>query len=126
MQSKYTLLIAEDNASSNYKLFESILKKDYTLIHAWNGKEAVNLFKEYRPNLILMDVKMPEMDGYEATAKIRTLSGSVPVIAVTAFAFAEDEQKALKSGFNDYIPNLYTQLLLKREYQFCYANEGIS
>lgn len=102
LQTKCTLLIAEDN-SSNYRLFESILKKDYSLIHAWNGKEAVNLFKECHPDLILMDIKMPEMDGYEATKQIRTYSETVPIIAVTAFAFAEDEQRALQKGFNDYV-----------------------
>ena len=100
---KPTILIAEDNAS-NYKLFETVLKKNYTLIHAWNGIEAIRLFKEQNPHIILMDLKMPEMDGYEATRKIREISGAVIIIAVTAFAFAEDEQKVLKSGFNDYLP----------------------
>ncbi|WP_455498479.1 response regulator [Coprobacter sp.] len=116
-RSKYTILIAEDN-SSNYKLFESILKKDYNLIHAWNGKDAVKLFKEYHPDLILMDIKMPEMDGYEATALIRTYSESVPIIAVTAFAFAEDEQQVLKSGFSGYISKPIHSSTLKDKISF--------
>lgn len=98
---KLVILIAEDNMS-NYKLFESILKKDYNLIHAWNGQEAVELFKEHNPHLILMDIKMPVLDGYGATSQIRALSPSVPIIAVTAFAFAEDEQRISKSGFDDF------------------------
>ena len=71
---KLIILIAEDN-ESNYKLFESILKYDYHLIHAWDGQEAVNMFKEYDPQIVLMDINMPVMDGYEATKEIRMASG---------------------------------------------------
>lgn len=96
-----TILVAEDNLS-NYKLYQSILQKEYRLLHAWNGAEAVELYRECRPNLILMDIKMPVMDGYEATKKIRAVSATVPIIAVTAFAFEEDEQRILASGFDAY------------------------
>lgn len=95
------ILIAEDN-ESNYKLFETILRKDYKLIHAWNGEEAVRLFGEYNPHLVLMDINMPKMNGYEATRKIREISPHTPVVAVTAFAYAEDEQHILNSGFDAY------------------------
>ncbi|MEG2574217.1 MAG: ATP-binding protein, partial [Bacteroides sp.] len=98
---KVTVLIAEDNAS-NYLLFQSILKRDYKLIHAWNGREAVELYKEHRPHLVLMDINMPEMNGYEATTEIRKISTSVPIIAVTAYAYASDEERMMKSGFNGY------------------------
>lgn len=101
VSNKITLLIAEDDVS-NFKLY-SVILKDYNLIHAWNGEEAVRLFHEYHPDLILMDLKMPKMDGYEATAKIREVSKEIPIIAVTAFAFAEDEQLVMNAGFNYYI-----------------------
>ena len=97
-----TILIAEDN-ESNYMLFQSILESDYKLIHAWDGVEAVALFKEHRPQAILMDIGMPNMDGYEATQEIRKISATVPIIAVTAFAFASDKSRILASGFNSYI-----------------------
>ena len=97
-----TILVAEDNGS-NYRLIESILRKDYNLLHAWNGREAVALYREYEPQLILMDINMPEMDGYEATHEIRKYSSRVPIIAVTAFAYASDEQKAMESGFDGYM-----------------------
>lgn len=111
---KLTILIAEDNIS-NYKLFESILKTDYNLIHAWNGQEAIDLFKAHAPNLILMDIKMPVMDGYAATSQIRALSHSVPIIAVTAFAFADDEQRISQSGFDAYTPKPIRGNVLKEK-----------
>lgn len=96
-----TVLIAEDN-DSNFKLFQSILHKDYHILHAWNGKEAVELFEKHNPHIVLMDVNMPEMDGYQATAEIRKLSPDVPILAVTAYAYAMDEQRILNSGFDGY------------------------
>lgn len=98
---KLKILIAEDNPS-NYMLFESILKKEYKLVHAWNGLEAVNLFEEHHPHLVLMDINMPELNGYEAVQKIRKISSTVPVIAVTAYAYASDEEKIMASGFDAY------------------------
>lgn len=96
-----TLLIAEDN-ESNYTLIKAILK-DYNLLHAWNGKEAIDLYRIYHPDMILMDLKMPVMDGYQATEEIRKGNTIIPIIAVTAFAFAEDEQRVSQSGFNGYV-----------------------
>ncbi len=100
---KLTVLVAEDN-ESNFVLFDSILRGEYRLIHARNGREAVELFKEHAPHLVLMDINMPEMNGYEATEKIREISDSVPIVAVTAFAYASDEQQMLSNGFDSYIP----------------------
>ena len=97
---KATLLIAEDN-ESNYILIRAILK-EYDLLHARNGNEAIRLYREHHPDLILMDLKMPDMDGYEATAEIKKEDSDIPIIAVTAFAFAEDEQRVRQSGFNGY------------------------
>lgn len=98
---KLTILIAEDN-ESNYKLFETILKKDYHILHAWNGKEAVELFEAHHPHIVLMDINMPVMDGYESMTEIRRISANVPVLAITAYAYASDEQRILHSGFDGY------------------------
>lgn len=111
---KLVILIAEDN-ESNYKLFESILKYDYHLIHAWDGMEAINLFKEHNPQIVLMDINMPVMDGYEATKEIRKYSAKVPIIAITAFAFASDEQRVMESGFDGYMPKPINARLLKAQ-----------
>ena len=111
---KLVILIAEDN-DSNYRLFESILRKEYTLLHAWNGLETVEIYRQRRPHLVLMDINMPVMNGYEATAEIRKLSESVPIIAVTAFAFASDEQKVLQSGFDGYMAKPINALQLRTQ-----------
>lgn len=110
--SKATLLIAEDN-ESNYTLIRTVLK-EYNLIHAWNGKEAVDLFHKEQPDLILMDLKMPIMDGYEATAIIRQENNQIPIIAVTAFAFSSDEQRVKQSGFNEYTAKPIKPIVLKQ------------
>ena len=79
---------------------EVLLRGDYRLLHAENGKEAIDLFREHLPVLILMDISMPEMDGYEALRGVRAIDPAVPVIALTAYAFEADKQKMRESGFN--------------------------
>ena len=113
-RNKLTILVAEDSAS-NYKLFESILKYDYHLIHAWDGMEAVEMFRKHNPQIVLMDINMPVMDGYEATREIRKYSAKIPIIAVTAFAYASDEQKVMESGFDGYMPKPINAKLLKAQ-----------
>ena len=97
-----TVLIAEDN-DSNYKLFQTILKDDYYLIHAWNGLEAVEMFKNETPDIVLMDLNMPVMNGYEATQEIRKIAPLAPILAITAFAYASDEQRVMDNGFDGYM-----------------------
>lgn len=113
-QDKLTLLVAEDN-ESNYLLFETILANDYNLIHAWDGREAVELFKQHQPNIIIMDINMPNMDGYEATREIRKYSKTVPIIAVTAYAFASDKERIMENGFNGYVSKPVNATKLKSE-----------
>lgn len=108
------ILIAEDN-ESNYLLFKSVLGKKYKLLHAWDGVEAVELYKKHLPNIIIMDINMPNMDGYEATQEIRKISAKVPIIAVTAYAYASDEARIMKSGFNGYVSKPIDAHKLKNE-----------
>lgn len=112
----FSILIAEDDPS-NYLLFEILLKQDYWLYHANNGIEAIELFKQHQPQLILMDIKMPEMDGFEATAQIRKLSKTIPIIAITAYAFPEDQERILNSGFDGYLSKPINSLELRRTIQ---------
>lgn len=96
------ILVAED-IESNFLLLKVCLEKNYNLVRAKDGVEAIAKFKECNPDLIFMDIKMPEMDGLDATKIIRNLSPDIPIIALTAFAFEEDKQKAFKAGCNDFI-----------------------
>jgi hypothetical protein len=93
------VLVAEDNAG-NYRLIEVILRSAYRLQHALNGQEAVEMFDRERPDIVLMDINMPVMDGYEALRLIRERDTKVPVIALTAYAFDSDLQKMLECGFD--------------------------
>lgn len=97
---RHRILVAEDNAS-NYKLVEVLLRRNYDLVHAVNGAEAVELFRSAGADLVLMDINMPVMDGYEAFRQIREISPSVPVIALTAYAFETDRRRMLDAGFDD-------------------------
>ena len=99
---QYTVLIAED-VLENYLLLQAVLKQHYRLIYAENGQIAVQKFKDYKPDIILMDIKMPVMDGYAATCKIRELSSDITVLALSAFAFDEEKEKAKCCRFNDYL-----------------------
>ena len=103
-----------------------MLKKHYTLLHAWNGREAVEMFKANRPGMILMDIKMPEMDGYEATAAIRKLSSDIPIVAVTAFAYPEDMRRILSSGFNACLPKPVSADSLKKKIsELCFQHDEV-
>src|SRR6056297_422041 len=77
--------------------------KDIQIIAAENGEEAYHQYKEHKPDLILMDIVMPESDGYQATKKIRKLDAQVPIIAITAMVQKEDKEACLSAGMNEYI-----------------------
>ena len=97
-----TILVAEDN-ESNYRLLSCILKNDYRLERARDGREAVETYRRIRPDLILMDIKMPVMDGLEATSRIRQEDPRIPIVALTAYAFAEDKQSAEQAGCSAFL-----------------------
>ena len=97
-----TILVAEDN-DSNYILMTYILRRDYQFQRARNGQEAVDMVNQGGFDLVLMDVKMPEMDGLEATAKIKAKYPDLPMVALTANAFESDRQLALEAGCNDFL-----------------------
>ena len=107
-----TVLIAEDT-DSNYILTKAILSKEYHLERAKDGMEAVNMFVEINPDIILMDMKMPNLGGLDATRIIRELSPDVPIVALTAFAYDHDRKAALDAGCNDFLTKPFTQEVLK-------------
>ena len=92
-----TVLVAEDE-ESNYELVRIVLQKRYRLLRAHNGIEAVTMNEEEKPDLILMDIRMPEMDGLDATRIIKEVDQSTPVIALSAYAFEENIREAKEAG----------------------------
>lgn len=108
---KATILIAED-VESNFLLLKTLLGKTYNLLRAVNGREALEMFQKEAPDLILMDLKMPEMDGLEATRLIRRQTTTLPIIALTAFAYESDKENALNAGCNDFLTKPVSASLL--------------
>jgi len=100
------ILVVEDNLD-NRRILVYRLKRmgSFEIVEASNGEEAVQMVGQQRPDLIFMDLKMPVMDGWEATRRIRLLpeGRSIPIIALTAQAMVGDEQKALAAGCDDYV-----------------------
>ena len=100
-----TVLIVEDN-ELNMKLFRDLLEAHgYRTLEARSGPEALQLAGENRPDLILMDIQLPEFSGLEATRKIKEIDelADIPIIAVTAFAMKGDEERIRSGGCEDYI-----------------------
>lgn len=99
-----TILIAEDE-DSNYLYLEAVLQKTGAkLIWARNGKEAIDACKKGDPvDLVLMDLQMPNINGYQARETIKEIFPDTPQIAQTAFAMADDEKRAMDAGFDAYI-----------------------
>ena len=101
--SSKTILIAEDE-DSNYRYLEMVLNKTKAnIVWAKDGVEVISLCKQYEPDLILMDIKMPNMDGLEATRKIKKTHPEIPIIAQTAYAMENDERMSLEAGCNSYL-----------------------
>jgi len=96
------ILVAEDN-DSNYMLMTYILKNHYELLRARNGQEALEKAMSEKPDMVLMDIKMPVMDGLEATRLIKAKMPDMVVIALTANAFDSDRQMAMEAGCSDFL-----------------------
>lgn len=120
---KPLILVAEDT-DSNFLLISIILKKEYEIIRAVNGFEVMRLEEIHRPDIILMDIRMPEMDGIEATYKLRDKGVDTPIIAVTAFAFDQDRNRILEAGCDDYISKPIFSAILKERIRYWLNERG--
>ena len=98
------ILYVEDNADNIYMLTRRLKKKGFDIIIAGDGQEGIDKAIEESPDLILMDLSLPTMDGWTATAKIKEIEAvrDIPVIALSAHAMPEDRDRALKAGCSDY------------------------
>jgi len=101
------VLIVEDNMLNREGLARLLQRRGYTTYAAGDGNSALSMFTEFSPDLILMDISLPDIEGYEITRRIRTLElernlGRVPIIALTAHAMPQDREEAVLSGFTDF------------------------
>jgi two-component system, cell cycle response regulator DivK len=115
------ILVVEDQEDNRQIIRDLLSALDYELAEAENGAEAVAAVAKQKPDLILMDIQMPIIDGYEATRRIKAdpATTGIPIIAVTSYALSGDEQKARDAGCDDYVPKPFSprQLLAKiRQY----------
>jgi two-component system cell cycle response regulator DivK len=116
-----SILVVEDQEDNRQILRDLLGAGDYEMIEAENGQEALDVMAKRRPDLILMDIQLPIMDGYEATRRIKANPEwkSIPIIVVTSYALSGDAEKARAAGCDDYVTKPYSprQLLAKiREY----------
>ena len=108
-----TILIVEDT-ELNIDLLTQLLEDDYNLLVARDGAQGVTMAEENHPDLILMDISLPVMDGYAATRRIRETQPSLPIIGLSAHAMQGDAERAKEAGCNDYMTKPVDEdLLLK-------------
>ena len=117
------VLITEDEEVNFFYLKTLLKKTEARILRAKNGKEAVDIIAEHKGevDLILMDINMPVMDGYEAMRIIKSQHPDLPIIAQTAYTLNNDRHKCLKAGFNDYIAKPINRVALYRM-----VNENLS
>ena len=104
------ILIVEDQEDNRTILRDALSTVGYELIEALNGEDGVKLAQNERPDLILMDIQLPKMNGYEATQQIKSIAElkTIPIIAVTSYALSGDEAKARAAGCDGYIAKPYS------------------
>jgi two-component system cell cycle response regulator DivK len=111
------ILVVEDQEDNRQILRDLLTSANYEMMEAENGEEALAAVAKERPDLILMDIQLPILDGYEATRRIKSDPAlrSIPIIAVTSYALSGDEDKARAAGCDDFVPKPYSprQLLAK-------------
>jgi two-component system cell cycle response regulator DivK len=114
---KKRILVAEDHEDNRQILRDLLASADFDMIEARDGEQAVATAQASLPDLILMDIQLPVIDGYEATRRIKAQPAlkAIPVIMVTSYALSGDEEKARQAGCDDYVAKPYSprQLLAK-------------
>ena len=123
------ILLVEDNATNRYLETFLLESNGFSVVHAANGFEALSQARVENPDLILMDIQMPEMDGYEAARTLRETPevAHIPIVAVTSYAMAGDRERALLLGFVGYLEKpISTETFVAQITQFLPGKAGIA
>jgi CheY-like chemotaxis protein len=119
MKEDNTILVIEDDEASAYYLEEILSEFDIRVITATTASEAIELMRKNKICLIFMDIRLPDIDGYELTTIFRNKGVKIPIIAQTAFVLPDDRAKALSSGCDDYLPKpLRKEILWETLYKY--------
>jgi len=112
-EKQYTILVTDDD-KSNLMVLDSILSPHYKILMSKSGERALTIAKQYRPDLILLDILMPEMTGFEVIAKLKEDgdTAQIPVIFITGLADVDNEEKGLSSGAVDYITKPFSKVIV--------------
>jgi PAS domain S-box-containing protein len=126
-QQPFRVLIADDKADNRILLAQMLERTGFTIREVANGEQAVEVFEEWHPHLILMDTRMPVMDGYEAIEKIRSGAGGkdVKIVSVTASAFSDDRKKAIGIGADDFLGKPFREEVLFEKIKVLLAVEYV-
>ena len=111
---KKRILVVEDQLDNRQMLHDLLTHAGFDIVEAENGEEAIASAQAIRPDLILMDIQLPILDGYEATRRIKADPDlkSIPIIVVTSYALSGDEEKARLAGCDDYVAKPFSPRLL--------------
>ena len=127
MSGRRTILVVEDQEDNRTILRDLLNHAGFNVLEAVTGEEGVRADKAHRPDLILMDIQLPLVDGYEATRRIKALPElrAIPIVAVTSYALSGDEEKARAAGCNGYITKPFSpRQLLATVRSYFPAGEG--
>jgi two-component system cell cycle response regulator DivK len=115
------ILVVEDHATNRRILRDLLTSAGYELTEAVTGEEGVTSAETYRPDLILMDIQLPGVDGYEATRRIKenSMLSHIPILAVTSYALSGDEEKALEAGCEAYVSKPFSPRLVLAKIREC-------
>lgn len=99
------ILLVEDNENNRYLAHFLLEREGFQIITAFNGRQALELAPRVRPDLIILDIQMPEMDGYETAQRLKSdpATAPIPIVGVSSFAMMGDREKALRAGFAGYV-----------------------
>ena len=116
-----TILVVEDHDDNRRIVRDLLSANGYEVIEAHTGLEGVSVAQKHRPDLILMDIQLPGIDGYEATHRIKSIPDlkAIPIVAVTSYALSGDDKKAFAAGCDDYVTKPFSpRVLLKKVNSF--------